>query len=259
MALHIVQGGVENGDKRWLERSARRGRGNAQDWVVPKSVVVGDEVIIYIGGYGFFATARITAAPKRRKGWKNRYGAEIALVRLIRPPISLGVLRLSVPKLTWAIYPRSITTPASAVASQVRELIRNRRKFRGMELDERALENANLDELRRVAVSKSRLIVGTRRRSVITRMRAIAIKNYVLRRAAGKCEFCEAAAPFRTVDGEPYLESHHITRLADEGPDHPAHVIGVCPNCHRRAHFSDAVARIRVQMKKRVAAIERRM
>jgi 5-methylcytosine-specific restriction protein A len=141
----------------------------------------------------------------------------------------------------------------------VRELISRRRKFRGTELDERALDDANLEELRRIAVSKSRSTVGRRRGSVTTRMRAIAIKNYALRRAAGRCEFCGADAPFRTKDGEPYLESHHITRLADDGPDHPAHVIGVCPNCHRRAHYSDGVARIKVQMKKRVAAIERRL
>ena len=40
------------------------------------------------------------------------------------------------------------------------------------------------------------------------------------------------------TDGSPYLEPHHITRLADNGPDHPAKVIALCPNCHRKAHSS---------------------
>jgi len=35
------------------------------------------------------------------------------------------------------------------------------------------------------------------------------------------CEGCSAAAPFLGADGEPFLETHHTTRVADEGPDHP--------------------------------------
>jgi 5-methylcytosine-specific restriction protein A len=35
------------------------------------------------------------------------------------------------------------------------------------------------------------------------------------------------------------LEPHHIRRVADGGPDHPEWVIGVCPNCHRRAHYAE--------------------
>lgn len=63
------------------------------------------------------------------------------------------------------------------------------------------------------------------------------VRRYVLARAAGKCEACKAAAPFSTSKGAPYLEAHHIRRLTDGGPDHPAYVAGVCPNCHRRAHY----------------------
>ena len=33
-----------------------------------------------------------------------------------------------------------------------------------------------------------------------------------------------------------YLEPHHIHRIADGGPDDPAHEIALCPNCHRRVH-----------------------
>jgi 5-methylcytosine-specific restriction protein A len=62
------------------------------------------------------------------------------------------------------------------------------------------------------------------------------VRNYVLARANGKCEGCKASAPFLRTDGTPYLEPHHLRRLSDGGPDHPAHVIGLCPNCHRRVH-----------------------
>jgi 5-methylcytosine-specific restriction protein A len=63
------------------------------------------------------------------------------------------------------------------------------------------------------------------------------VRNYVLARANGNCEGCALPAPFSRSDGNPYLEPHHLRRLSDGGPDHPAHVIALCPNCHRRVHF----------------------
>jgi hypothetical protein len=102
--LHIVQGDSVV-DKRNLEKSAHK-RIPTQSWIVPKFAVAGDDVVIYIGGYGFFATAHITSEREPRSDWKNRYGASLAHVRLINPPISLSAIRRHIPKLTWAIYPR---------------------------------------------------------------------------------------------------------------------------------------------------------
>ncbi|RYE55502.1 MAG: HNH endonuclease [Rhizobiaceae bacterium] len=62
------------------------------------------------------------------------------------------------------------------------------------------------------------------------------VRYYVLLRANGLCEGCGAPAPFKRTDGSPYLEPHHTLRVSDGGPDHPAHVIALCPNCHRRVH-----------------------
>jgi 5-methylcytosine-specific restriction protein A len=62
---------------------------------------------------------------------------------------------------------------------------------------------------------------------------------YVQRRADGKCEGCLAPAPFKTKKRRPYLEPHHTTRLSDGGPDHPRHVIALCPTCHRRVHHGE--------------------
>jgi 5-methylcytosine-specific restriction enzyme A len=69
--------------------------------------------------------------------------------------------------------------------------------------------------------------------------RSAAVREYVLRRADGICEGCSAPAPFKTKSGRPYLEPHHTRRISDGGPDHPAAVIGLCPSCHRRAHYAD--------------------
>jgi 5-methylcytosine-specific restriction protein A len=73
--------------------------------------------------------------------------------------------------------------------------------------------------------------------------RSRAVRDWVLDRAAGQCEGCGSPAPFTTSSGRPFLEAHHIRRLSDGGPDDPRFVAGICPNCHRRAHFSaDRVA-----------------
>ena len=65
----------------------------------------------------------------------------------------------------------------------------------------------------------------------------MAIKNYARARASGVCEGCEDHAPFTDRNGLPYLEVHHVHRLADGGPDRPDSVVAICPNCHRRIHY----------------------
>lgn len=77
----------------------------------------------------------------------------------------------------------------------------------------------------------------TGKRTIYARSRDVRI--YVLRRADGNCEGCGTPAPFTNRDGKPYLEPHHTTRLSDGGPDHPRHVIALCPTCHRRVHHGD--------------------
>jgi hypothetical protein len=51
------------------ELAARRHLTSPATWVVPKAAVVGDDVVVYVGRFGFFATARIASAPVPREGW----------------------------------------------------------------------------------------------------------------------------------------------------------------------------------------------
>ena len=104
--------------------------------------------------------------------------------------------------------------------------------------DDPALVAAPLEELRRRALAAAGDTRSSAERRVMTHHRSQAVRMYVLRRANGYCEGCGAAAPFHTAAGRPYIEPHHIQRLTDGGPDHPRWVAGVCPNCHRRAHYS---------------------
>lgn len=62
---------------------------------------------------------------------------------------------------------------------------------------------------------------------------------WILHAAQGVCEACGEAAPFSRDDGSPFLEVHHLRRLADGGPDTVDNAIAGCPNCHRRLHHAN--------------------
>jgi 5-methylcytosine-specific restriction protein A len=98
---------------------------------------------------------------------------------------------------------------------------------------------APLEALRKVAYEAFRntQIPSARTAAVIYRARSQAVKTYVITRANGACECCGKPAPFKDTHGEPYLEPHHTHRLADGGPDSPAWVGAICPNCHREIHY----------------------
>lgn len=64
------------------------------------------------------------------------------------------------------------------------------------------------------------------------------VVDWVLREAGDRCEFCDAEAPFLTGDGRPFLEVHHVRRLADGGADTVENAVAVCPNCHRALHHA---------------------
>ncbi|MCQ8866374.1 HNH endonuclease [Vibrio splendidus] len=63
------------------------------------------------------------------------------------------------------------------------------------------------------------------------------VKAWVLNRADGICECCDQEAPFKTEEGKPFLEVHHIIPLVDNGADNVENCAGICPNCHRELHF----------------------
>jgi 5-methylcytosine-specific restriction enzyme A len=62
------------------------------------------------------------------------------------------------------------------------------------------------------------------------------IRNAVLRRAAGCCEYCGANG-FEAVGGSIYLETHHVVPLSEKGSDSTGNVVALCPEHHRQAHY----------------------
>lgn len=120
--------------------------------------------------------------------------------------------------------------PPASVAAVVREPVED---YSG-----RSLQRKSLKELRRLALASASKNAPAEARRQNVRTRSEAVRLYVLKRADGICEGCGETAPFVNKQKQPYLEPHHTTRLADGGPDHPAHVIALCPTCHRRVHHA---------------------
>lgn len=116
--------------------------------------------------------------------------------------------------------------------------------------------SCDLSELRELALRTSSAKPSSREIAANTYQRSAAVKLYALTRAAGVCEGCGVSAPFMTAQGRPYLEVHHINKLSDGGPDHPGHVIALCPNCHRRAHYADDSIWFNSEISKLVKKIE---
>lgn len=252
--LHLVHGGIENGDKRLLERTARGSRLTGS-WIVPKGAAIGDEVVIKVGD-GLFATGRIRSRTKARPDWPRRYGARLEAIKLIKPPISIATLRLRVPDLKWTQYPRSITTPSKQLADQIRELIRKRTQTGMLDTNDAALESSSIEELREIATLRPSKATTAEERKRIIRIRSKGIRRYVLARANGSCEGCFSPAPFLGVDGRPFLEVHHPKRLGDGGIDHISNTIALCPNCHARTECSGDAESFNASLIRRLAAIE---
>ena len=64
------------------------------------------------------------------------------------------------------------------------------------------------------------------------------VRAEVLRRSEGRCEFCGKPG-FQTVDGQTYLETHHVLPLSEGGPDVVRNVAALCPDDHRKAHYGE--------------------
>ncbi len=80
------------------------------------------------------------------------------------------------------------------------------------------------------------------------------VRDAVLRRAKGRCEHCDKPG-FMTRSGKPYLETHHVIFLANDGADKLTNVIALCPNDHREAHFGKRSAEIETEMISKLKAI----
>ncbi len=69
-----------------------------------------------------------------------------------------------------------------------------------------------------------------------TFVRSQTVRENVLLRAHGKCEWCGVSG-FKTATGDIFLETHHVISLSDGGFDTESNVAALCANHHREAHY----------------------
>lgn len=117
--------------------------------------------------------------------------------------------------------------------------------------------SSNIEALRAAAIA----VVDPDRTNLTPAIRNVyfrseAVRRYALCRAAGKCEACGSLAPFCDLSGTPFLEVHHIDRLADSGPDKIDRVAAICPNCHRRCHYSVDRIEFNSILRRKIATLE---
>jgi 5-methylcytosine-specific restriction protein A len=60
------------------------------------------------------------------------------------------------------------------------------------------------------------------------------VAEWAKRKANGICQLCNSPAPFITIQGDPFLETHHIIPLGQNGKDSIENTVALCPNCHRK-------------------------
>ncbi len=73
-----------------------------------------------------------------------------------------------------------------------------------------------------------------------------ALRDEVLKRANYTCELCKKTNTFQDKDNRWYFESHHIIpfNLTNQKQfnltlDHLSNLVCLCPECHRKVHFSE--------------------
>lgn len=118
---------------------------------------------------------------------------------------------------------RSIVVDIEDVLKSEQEKVKEVRKY-------------TIDEIREKANKAENHNTSTKEVKTVYRERNQYISEFTKERAKGICDLCEKEAPFKDKNGRPYLETHHVITLAENGPDAIYNTVAICPNCHRKIH-----------------------
>jgi 5-methylcytosine-specific restriction protein A len=158
--------------------------------------------------------------PRKRKSY---FENELLGIQLVRTPT--GILGKFQGTIGVAAFLRGVSVPNSMSLSAIDDL------------DADQIGNA---APKRIAFSGSFFVRDDK------------VRQMVIKRAKGKCEFCGALG-FKKPDGTFYVEAHHIISLAKQGPDTLDNVIALCSNHHREAHFGEGWEQLETELKVKLA------
>ena len=100
----------------------------------------------------------------------------------------------------------------------------------------REVRKYSFDDIKEKAKQAENNNISTREVKTVYRERNQFIAEHTKDRANGICDLCGEEAPFKDKNGRPYLETHHVITLAENGPDAIYNTVAICPNCHRMIH-----------------------
>jgi 5-methylcytosine-specific restriction endonuclease McrA len=227
------------------------GHSKSSSWSCSKTAQPNDRAFVYVTGQGISFEWVLMGRPRPDTHW--RFVCSVRLVNAISPPITIQELRKAIPRSMWAPphtglrgY-RSISLPPEAAAAirGIRGTLPNSLEALEAQFRKRVAASRN----QRPALRRARLAHAPKLPQAVSVSVSAFIRNpdvaaEVLERAAGRCEDCKAKAPFRRAsDNTPYLEVHHIIRLADGGEDTVDNAVALCPNCHRKSHYGKPLTR----------------
>ena len=157
----------------------------------------------------------------------------------------------------WVSGLKPLSNVGSNVLKEIQEAIA---KLEGSAVDPRLEFEAKASELvkkKTLTKPKGSLEPSKTVASQMVYTRDVAVKAWVEREAKGVCESCDSEAPFKTPNGDPFLEVHHVKRLCEGGSDRIENAVALCPNCHRAFHHSAHRDRLVAEIYRKVKRLER--
>ena len=99
------------------------------------------------------------------------------------------------------------------------------------------MKDVSFEDLKKLAKEYESTVIKKKTVSVEQYKRNAYVALYAKKRAKGVCQLCGKPAPFKSKNGEPYLESHHIIWVSHNGEDTINNTVALCPNCHKKMHI----------------------
>lgn len=96
--------------------------------------------------------------------------------------------------------------------------------------------------------------VGTSQTASKQYIRKKEVRLAALVRSNGFCELCGEQG-FKVDDEKVYLETHHVIPLSEAGYDEIWNVVALCPNDHKKAHFSISKNEIRKELIEKLVSL----
>lgn len=182
----------------------------------------------------------------------NTNGVEVHLFEVLQPAMYIyhGIVQLSAPpyqetqidengnpRKVW-MFPLRIVNQGISVGPETVDAFET--------IQEKKASKLSSIDLEKRAQERSSNRVSNRNITVKTFIRDPFVSEYAKRRANGVCQLCGEPAPFSDKDNKPFLETHHIIWLANDGADSVENTVALCPNCHRKMHVINDMTDVRI-------------